>query len=465
MDGIMRWMVVCPALLFTSVVAVFAQEANNRLLRDIFAQLIQINTAVDTGETTPAATAMAERLRAAGFSESDLHVLGPAPHKHNLVVRYRGSGSARKPLLLLAHLDVVEAKRADWTLEPFQLTEKDGFFYGRGTGDQKAMCAIWIENLIRWKREGYKPDRDLIVALTADEEGGKYNGVDWLLKNHRDLIDPELCLNEGGWGDTKNGKRPYNQIQVAEKYVVTYQLTVRNKGGHSSMPVKENAIYRLAAALERLGKFEFPVKLNDVSREYFERMSNRAEPAAAAAMRKLLQGSAAGAAALSDQSPYWNSVLRTTCVATRLEAGHADNALPQTAIATVNCRVLPEQKEEDVRATLAGVVADQQVSFTLKQPPTPGPASPMRPDVMRAVEQVTMRLFPGVVVVPTMVTGATDGKFLRAAGIPTYGVSGIFFDMDDIRWHGRDERVGVQDLYDGREFLYQLVKQLSGGAK
>lgn len=454
----MRWLAL--PLLFSLTPHLSAQNPENQLLRDIFAQLLDINTAVDTGETTSAAKAMAERLRAAGFPEQDIHILGPVPHKHNLVVRYRGTGK-RKPILLLAHLDVVEAKRSDWTLDPFKLTEKDGFFYGRGTGDQKAMCAIWVANLLRWKREGYRPDRDIIVALTADEEGGQHNGVDWLVKNHRNLIDAELCINEGGFGESKNGKRLYNQVQVAEKYVVTYLLTVLNKGGHSSMPVKENAIYRLSAALDRLGKFEFPVKLNNVTREYFERMSGRAEPQAAAAMRQLLQGSASGAAALAGQSPYWNSTMRTTCVATRLDAGHADNALPQTAQATVNCRVLPEQSEADVRATLRKVFNDPQVEISFKREPLPGPPSPLRPDVMQATERVTARLFPGVLVVPTMLTGATDGKYLRAAGIPTYGVSGIFFDMDDIRWHGRDERVGVQDLYDGREFLYQLVGELS----
>lgn len=454
----MRWLALWLLLSLTPHLS--AQNPENQLLREIFAQLLEINTAVDTGETTSAAKAMAERLRAAGFPEQDIHILGPVPHKHNLVVRYRGTGQ-RKPILLLAHLDVVEAKRSDWTLDPFRLTEKDGFFYGRGTGDQKAMCAIWVANLIRWKREGYRPDRDIIVALTADEEGGQHNGVDWLVKNHRNLIDAELCINEGGFGESKSGKRLYNQVQVAEKYVVTYQLTVLNKGGHSSMPVKENAIYRLSAALDRLGKFEFPVKLNDVTREYFERMSGRAEPRAAAAMRQLLQGSAPGADALAGQSPYWNSTMRTTCVATRLDAGHADNALPQTAQATVNCRVLPEESESDVRATLRKVFNDPQVEISFKRAPLPGPPSPLRPDVMQATERVTARLFPGVLVVPTMLTGATDGKYLRAAGIPTYGVSGIFFDMDDIRWHGRDERVGVQDLYDGREFLYQLVGELS----
>ena len=453
-------------LVLAAVIAgcVSAQSGENQLLREIFAELMSINTAVDSGQTTPAALAMAKRLRAAGFPESDIHVFGPAPHKHNLVVRYRGAGG-RKPLLLLAHLDVVEAKREDWTIDPFVLTEKDGFFYGRGTGDQKAMCAIWIANLIRWKREGYKPDRDLIVALTADEEGGKFNGVEWLIKNHRPLIDAELCINEGGWGDAKDGKRLYNQVQVAEKYSTTFHLTVRNKGGHSSMPVKENAIYRLSNALARLADFDFPVTLNDVTREYFERMSTKAEPQMAAAMRLVLQGSAQGSATVAAASPYWNSVLRTTCVATRLDGGHADNALPQTAIATVNCRVLPDHKPEQVMAILRTVVADEQVQIGYKTPPAPGPASPVRPDVMKAVDRVTAQLFPGVLVVPTMVTGATDGKYLRAAGIPTYGVSGIFFDMDDIRWHGRDERVGVQDLYDGREFLYRLVKDLSSGAK
>lgn len=461
----MRFLIACSILTAGLAGNALGQNTENQLLREIFAELMSFNTAVDSGETTKAANAMRKRLLAAGFDERDVQVLGPAPHKHNLVARYRGTGGSRKPLLLLAHLDVVEAKREDWTLDPFTLTEKDGFFYGRGTGDQKAMCAIWIANLIRWKREGYKPDRDLIVALTADEEGGKFNGVEWLLKNHRPLIDAELCVNEGGWGDSKNGKRLYNQVQVAEKYSTTFLMTVRNKGGHSSMPVKENAIYRLSNAMARLSKFDFPVTLTDVTREYFERMSGRAEPQIAGAMRGLLQGSAEGAATLAAQSPYWNSTMRTTCVATRLEGGHADNALPQTVVATVNCRILPDHKAEDVADTLRKVVADDQVEVKFKAPPAPGPPSPIRKDVMAAVERVTSELFTGVLVVPTMVTGATDGKYLRGAGIPTYGVSGIFFDMDDIRWHGRDERVGVQDLYDGREFLHRLVKQLSSAQR
>ena len=430
-----------------------------KLTHDIYKQLIEINTSFSTGATTPAAQAVAERLKAEGFPDSDIQVLGAAPHKMNVVVRYRGTGQ-RKPLLLLAHLDVVEAKRSDWSMDPFLLTEKDGFFYGRGTIDDKAQASIWIANLIRYKREGFKPDRDVIVALTADEEGGgPYNGVGWLLKNRRDLIDAEYCLNEGGWGNMVDGKRVSNNVQVSEKYVSTYRLEVKNKGGHSSLPVPDNAIYRLAQALVLLSKYNFPVQTNEVTKAYLEQMAEIQPEPVSSQMKAAAAGSREAMEKLAAGSTQLNATLRTTCVATMLDGGHALNALPQTAGAMVNCRILPEMKQEEVLATLKKVVSDDQVSITAAREAEAGPPSPIRPDLFRAASRITDSMWPGVLAIPTMVMGATDGMYLRRAGIPTYGIQGIF--IDDFRAHGRDERVGINDFYEGSTFLYQLVKSLA----
>src|SRR6266403_5350515 len=436
-------------------------ETERKLAHDIYKEFVEIPSGFTTGATTPVAEAAATRLRAAGFSDSDIFLGGANPKKSNLVVRYRGTG-ALKPVLLLAHIDVVEAKREDWSMDPFQLNERDGFFYGRGTGDDKAQAAIWIANLIQYKKEGFKPDRDIIVALTADEEGGgPYNGVAWLLKNHRDLIDSEFALNEGGWGEESKGKKISNDVQVSEKYVANFRLEVRNKGGHSSMPVPDNAIYRLAAALQRLSNFGFPLKTNEVTAAYFQQMAKIETGPMKEDLAKASEGSQEAMQRLAAAIPAWNATLRTTCVATLLEGGHAMNALPQLAAATVNCRVLPEASVEFVHTTLQKVVADDQVNVKILGEPAPGPASELRPDVIQAVGRVTDALWPGVPVVPIMVMGATDGKALRIAGIPTYGVQGIFFDRDDIRFHGRDERVAVQSFYEGQAFLYDLVKTLS----
>jgi acetylornithine deacetylase/succinyl-diaminopimelate desuccinylase-like protein len=436
-------------------------ESERTLAHDIYKQFVEIQSGFTTGATTPVAEAAAARLRAAGFSESDIFLGGANPKKGNLVVRYHGTGKL-KPILLLAHIDVVEAKREDWSMDPFQLIERDGFFYGRGTGDDKAQAAIWIANLIQYKKEGFKPDRDIIVALTADEEGGgPYNGVVWLLKNHRELIESEFALNEGGWGEESKGKRISNDLQVSEKYVVNFRLEVRNKGGHSSMPVADNAIYRLAAALQGLSNFGFPLKTNEVTAAYFQEMAKIETGTVKEDLAKASKGSQEAMQRLAAASPAWNATLRTTCVATLLEGGHAMNALPQLAAATVNCRVLPEDSVDYVQSTLQKVVSDDQVSVKILGEPAPGLASALRPDVLAAVGHVTEALWPGVPVVPIMVMGATDGKALRIAGIPTYGIQGIFFDRDDIRFHGRDERVGVQSFYEGHAFLYELVKALS----
>ncbi len=378
-----------------------------------------------------------------------------------MVARYRGTGAAR-PLLLLAHLDVVEARREDWSFDPFTLLEKDGYFYGRGTGDDKAQAAIWVANLIRYKREGLRPSRDLIVALTADEEGGgPFSGVDWLLKNRRPLIDAEFCLNEGGWGEMRGGKRLLNLVQVGEKHSASYRLEVRNPGGHSSMPVKENAIYRLAAALERLSTHEFEFRLNDVTRRYLEALAGLETEPLASQLRRAAEGDAGAMRAVAEASPQWNAVMRTTCVATGLDGGHAENALPQTAGARVNCRILPDETPEEVEAALRKVVADEKVAVSIARSNGASPMSPMRDDVLAATQRLTTAFWPGVVTLSYMVMGGTDGRMLRQAGIPTFGVQGIFYDASDIRFHGRDERVGVREFYEGQEFLYRLVQELA----
>ena len=436
-------------------------EPERQLAHDIYKQFVEIQSGYSTGSTTPVAEAAAARLKAAGFPDSDIFVAGPIPKKYNLVVRYRGTG-VHKPILLLAHTDVVEAKREDWNMDPFQFIEKDGYFYGRGTGDDKAQAAVWIANLIRYKQEGFKPDRDIIVALTADEEGGgPYSGINWLLKIHRDLIESEYALNEGGWGESLNGEKISNDVQVSEKYVINYRFEVHNKGGHSSLPVPDNAIYHLAVALEHLSNFGFPLKTNDVTAAYFKEMAKIEIGPTKEDLAKAAQGLQEAMTRLAAATPAFNATLRTTCVATQLEGGHAINALPQLAAATVNCRVLPEDSADYITTTLQKVVADDQVSVKILGDTSAGPASPMRPDLLKAISETANKIWPGVPTVPMMVMGATDGKYLRIAGIPTYGVQGFFFDRNDIRFHGRDERMAVQSFYEGQAFLYDLVKQLS----
>ena len=435
------------------------------LARDIFKQLIEINT-TDTpaGNVTQAAEAMAARLRAAGFAGNDVQVLGPAPRKHNLVARLRGSG-AKMPLLLLAHLDVVEAKREDWSLDPFTFVEKDGFYYGRGTTDDKAMAAQFVANLIRLKQEGVPLERDVILALTADEEGGTFNGVDWLLKNHRNLIAAEFAINEGGGGTMRRGKYLTNEVQASEKVYQDFRFEVKNAGGHSSLPVKDNAIHRLAVALTRLAAFEFPIALNEVTRTYFERSAMvESDPKVAADMRAVARATPdlSAAARLAAVQPYFNAMMRTTCVTTRLEGGHAPNALPQMARANVNCRILPGVAPASVKARLEELIADKQVAVSFVNEATPSRPSALRPDVMDVVESLTKERYPGAIVVPVMSTGATDSLYLRNAEIPTYGIDGTFGDIDDVRAHGRDERIGVKQFYEGLEFQYQLIKRLAG---
>jgi acetylornithine deacetylase/succinyl-diaminopimelate desuccinylase-like protein len=463
----MKWIIVTCAVVGATTAAAqdrtMPPESERQLARAIYKEMVEIKSGYTTGATTPVAEAVAKRLKGAGFPAADIFVGGASPTKANVVVRYRGTGR-RRPILLLAHTDVVEAKREDWSMDPFVLTEKDGFFYGRGVGDDKAQAAIWIANLIRYKREGFKPDRDIIVALTADEEGGgPYNGVEWLLKNKRALIDAEFCLNEGGWGESIEGNPIANDVQVSEKYVINYRLEVRNKGGHSSLPVADNAIYHLAGALDRLSKFAFPLKTNDVTREYFRAMSAIEKGPIASNLAAVARNDAAAMTRVAQTTTAWNATLRTTCVATQLEGGHAKNALPQLAAANVNCRVLPDDAISYVTSTLERVIGDTAVKLTIDGTPRNSPASPMRDDLMTAIKSVTTSVWPGVPSVPMMVMGATDGAYLRSAGIPTYGVQGLFYDRDDIRFHGRDERLKVQSFYQGQTFLYDLVKRLAGG--
>ena len=432
---------------------------------DIYKQLLEINTTASVGDTYEAAKAMAARLLDAGFPEADVHAFESAPKRGNLVARLHGTGK-RKPILLVAHIDVVEAKRSDWTTDPFKLVEKDGYFYARGSGDDKYMAATWIATLIRYKKEGYRPDRDIIVALETDEEAGDAQGVGigWLIDKHRDLIDAEFALNEGGGVAMKDGKPLWNSLQTSEKVFQSFWLETHNAGGHSSQPRKDNAIYELAAGLERLSKFDFPVQLNETTRLYFERMSKIETGQVAADMQAILapQPDPEAVARLSTQVPY-NAQLRTTCVATRLEGGHADNALPQVARALVNCRILPTQPPEEVHDTLVRVLADDKITVTADHPATPSPPSPLKPELLKTVEKLTTKFWPGVPVRPVMSTGATDSLYLRNAGIPAYGHSGLAADMFDVRAHGKDERVGVKSFFTGQEYLYELVKQLSGG--
>jgi len=441
------------------------------LAHDIFKQLIEINTTDSVGNVTTAAEAMAKRLRDGGFAEGDIKVAGPNERKKNLVVRFRGTGK-RKPILFIGHLDVVEALRSDWTTDPFEFIEKDGYFYGRGTEDMKEGDAILVTNFIRLKREGYLPDRDLIVALTADEEGGSSNGVDWLLKEHRDWIDAEYCINlDGGEFEKDRDKRLLAGIQASEKVYVDFQFESLNPGGHSSVPSPDNAIYHLAGALARLQSFSFPLEINEITRSYFERNAAMESGQLAADMKAVAKQPPDPAAVKRLSAvPYYNSLLHTTCVATMLSAGHAPNALPQTARANVNCRIFPGEDPEEVHKALERVSNDPKVKVTVVAQHAadgkvvavvPVPPSPLLPEVTQAMEKVLAVIWPGVPLVATMSTGATDGKYTRSAGIPTYGISCMFFDKNDNREHGKDERVGVQDFYDGVNFNYRLMKELS----
>jgi acetylornithine deacetylase/succinyl-diaminopimelate desuccinylase-like protein len=439
--------------------------SRNAAFRDIYKELVEINTTDSVGDTVAAAQAMAARLRAGGVPEADIHVLSSGPRKGNLVARLRGTG-ARKPILLIAHIDVVEAKREDWAFDPFRLQEVDGFFRGRGAADDKAMAASFVANMIEFVKEGYKPERDIIIALTADEElsDSPHDGARWLLENHRALIEAELAINEGGGGTLRDGKPVRNAVQLAEKIYQTYRLEVTDPGGHSASGRRDNAIYRLSEGLARLARFDFPVRLNAVTRGYFERVARTEQGEVAQAIAALLAGRTdeASIKALTERPPY-NAQIRTTCVATLLEAGHAENALPQRARATVNGRVLPDEDVTQVEAALLRVLDDPKISVTPVGKAVLSPPSPLDPAVMGAIEKISGEMWPGIPVIPTMSGGYTDSRWLRNAGIPAYGVSGLFSDPGKSGVHGLNEQAGVKEVYDSKEFLYRLVKALAGG--
>jgi acetylornithine deacetylase/succinyl-diaminopimelate desuccinylase-like protein len=438
-----------------------APPADQALARDILSELISINT-VD--QVTPAAAAMRDRLLKAGFSEGDLQLVAPpnAPEQANLVIRYHGKGKGR-PVLFICHLDVVQALPEDWTVPPFQLTEKDGWFYGRGTSDIKGDDAALVESLIRLKREGFVPDRDIIVALTADEEDGHNNGPDFLLQHHRDLIDADLVINpDGGGGAIKNGKKLYYGIQTSEKTFVTFQLETTNKGGHSSLPDPDNAIDRLAAALLKLQAYKFPVHITETQRAWFGKMAQFETGQTREDMLALAKTPPDPAAIERyGSTPFGNAALRTTCVVTQIKGGHAENALPQRADASFQCRMIPGETAEEVQRQIEQVMADPQVKISFITPAAPGPESPPIPAVFDKLDEVIGGMWPGVPAVPVMDFGASDSKYTRAAGMPTYAMSSIFGDVDDVRAHGRDERIGVAEFYQGVEFTYRVMKRMS----
>jgi acetylornithine deacetylase/succinyl-diaminopimelate desuccinylase-like protein len=454
-----------------------ADAAADTLAHDIFKQLIEINTTDSVGSVTAAAQAVAQHFRAAGFPAADVSVLGPNERKNNLVVRLRGTGQ-RRPVLLIGHLDVVEARREDWSTDPFKLIEKDGYFYGRGTLDMKSGDAIMSAALLRLEQQGYRGSRDIILALTADEEGGCCDGVEWLVRNHRELIDAEFVLNHDGLvGYSINSEHGVPQefaFSATEKMYADYQLTVINRGGHSSLPRTDNAIYQLAAGLLRIDRYSFPVELNEVTRAYFERMARARSGEMAADMRAIVAnpGDVQAATRLS-REPDLNALMRTTCVATRLDGGHANNALPQRAAAVVNCRILPGHSKEEVRKELIRVVDDPAI--TVRYVADDGaisdtapeqralPPSPLLPEVLEPLESTVAAIWPGLPVVPFMNASATDGIYTRAAGLPTYGVAGLAVDRDDMHAHGRDERLRVTAFYRGNKFFYRYLKALTGG--
>lgn len=472
MAQLIRWslLIVC-ALAVSTEAAAQNSEQTNQEARAIFQQLIEINTTESVGSVTTAAEAMAKRLLDAGFPQEDVIVAGPDERKKNMIARLRGTGQ-RPPILFIGHLDVVEARREDWSMDPFQFIEREGNFYGRGTRDMKAGDAILLMSFLRLKREGYQPDRDLIVALTADEESGDSNGIDWLLKVHRDWIDAQYCVNlDGGEFERLRGQRVLAGLQASEKVYADFQFETTNPGGHSSVPGPDNAIYELAAALAKLEKFSFPVRANEISRSYFSQAAGLATGTLAADLRGAAQ-EPPNPTAIQHLSamPYYNSLLRTTCVATMLAGGHAANALPQSARANVNCRIFPGEDPEEVHRALERVVADPHVKVAVVPEKTADgklipvvavPPSELVPELTAAYRNTLSTMWPGLPVVPTMSTGATDGKYLRIAGIPTFGIACMFFDMEDDRSHGKDERVGVQDFYDGVEFGYRFMKSLS----
>ena len=451
----------------TAIAADSKSRAGEPEFRAVYKELVETNTSLSVGSCTLAAERMAAHLKSAGIGQVQVFTAPDHPKEGGLVAQFPGSDPKAKAILLLAHLDLVEAKREDWTRDPFVLVEEDGSFFARGTVDDKAEASIWVDTLVRYAHEKFKPKRPIKLALTCGEEtGGAFNGAEWLSKNHRDWIDAEFALNEGAWGELDaQGNRLVMNVQAGEKTSQNYRLEATNPGGHSSRPRKDNAIYQIAAALTRIEAYEFPPQFTDASRAYFTGMakiqSAKGNADVSAAMNALVKdpGDAKSIALVSEKDPSWNATMRTTCVATMLDGGHATNALPQRARANINCRIFPGVTGETVRAQIEKLVADPRVTVTMLEVRGPSsPPPPLLPKIMAPFEKLTAQYFPGVPVLPVLQAGATDGQFLNGVGIPTYGIEPLFLKPDLGHIHGLNEYVNVNSLLDARAFLYDLVK-------
>jgi acetylornithine deacetylase/succinyl-diaminopimelate desuccinylase-like protein len=438
-------------------------RAGEAEFRDLYKELVEIDTTLSSGSCTRAVSAMKARLLTAGYTEQDVRILVPParPKDGNLIALLPGSDATLPPVMLLAHIDVVEAKREDWERDPFKLTEENGYFHARGVVDDKAMAAIFTDAMIRYKQERFRPRRGIKLALTCGEETpNTFNGVKYLLENHRALMEASFALNEGGSGrlDPATGAYQYNGVQVGEKLMQDFTLETVNQGGHSSRPVPDNAIYRMAQALEKVRALQLPVEFNDTTRAHLTRFSDIVGGAQGADMKAAATGDATAVARL-EKDPSLNAMLRTTCVATMIDGGHALNALPQRVSANINCRIFPGRAPEQIRQALIAAIADPNVKVTFQSAPeTAGPPPELTARILEPIEQLSRDMFPGVPVVPSQSSGATDGRFLTAAGIPTYGISGVFADGATSNAHGLNERVLVQSVLEGREFLYRLTK-------
>lgn len=461
-----------PASLLLSTLAVTtpalaadpAPRPDQLAFREIYKELVETNTTLSSGSCTLAAERMATRLRAAGIPDSQLTLFAipEKPKEGGLVAVYPGTSKTAKPILLIAHIDVVEAKREDWERDPFVMVEENGYFYGRGTADIKSQAAVWVDTLIRFQQQGYKPKRTVKMALTCGEEtNGAFNGIEWLAANNRDLIDAEFALNEGGGGDSDGkGKVIGQSVQVGEKTFANFRLETRNSGGHSSAPVPDNAIYQLARAVTKIEDYRFPLEMTATTRRYFAEAGAVRGDAIGNAMVALAKNNAdKDAEAIVNKDPFLHSNLRTTCVATLLDGGHAANALPQRAGANINCRIFPGHRIESIRDELATVIGDPGVTITQLPPKRPAPpAPPLDPKIIGPMEMLVAKYWPGLKVIPSMANGYTDATFLGAVGIPTYGIPGMWGDPDGNGAHGLNERMEVKSVYVGRDYMFDLVK-------
>jgi acetylornithine deacetylase/succinyl-diaminopimelate desuccinylase-like protein len=459
-----RYLVGAAAVAIAMPVGAQQLRPDQQRFRELYQELVETNTALSSGSCTQAAEQIAARLRKAGYGDGQITLFSTPEHPKDggIVAELPGASKTAKPILLLAHLDVVEAKRSDWTRDPFKLVEENGYFYARGSADDKSMAAIWADAMIRFKEEGYKPKRTIKMALTCGEETTyAFNGAQWLAQNRPELIAAEFALNEGGGGDTDgHGKLLLQEMQVGEKASQNYKLETTNPGGHSSIPVPDNAIYELAADIGRIAAFEFPLEMTETTRAFFAKTGASRNDEMGKAMVALASNpNDKDAERIVNTDRTYHSMLRTTCVATLLEGGHANNALPQHAAANINCRIFPGHSVEEIQAKLAEVIGDAKAKLTPVPPIRPlAKSPPLDPNVVGPATKLAAKYFPGVPVIPSMSTGATDGIFLEAIGIPTYGVPGVWGDPDGNGVHGLNERIEVKSLYVGRDYLTDLVK-------